>query len=232
MNLHYFNSDFPVALQIYSMQITQFTIYFDFAANSTFPRSLSQVPCLLQEYRRYLATKNFDDAKKTNKEINYLITRGIYSGESELVSFANDLLLKDNRCEECISVYCAAASLYKTEGYLGRMALCVGGGGLLGRDGIHRANKMMIERDITLKKVVKCHVIPLMHDIKSLMLEVPSASEEDICWWMVYVLEYISASEELVDDDEAAKAAMKERETWQKRWRQIVEKDDKRCIVM
>ena len=35
--------------------------------------------------------------------------------------------------------------------------------------GMYEANMRMIERDVTMKEVVKRHVIPLMHDVKNLL---------------------------------------------------------------
>ena len=69
------------------------------------------------------------------------------------------------------------------------------------------ANKWMIERDVTMKEVVKRHVIPLMHDVKNQMLEMTSVSDKDKCEYMSRVLESIAMSEELVDDDVAAMEA-------------------------
>ena len=73
-----------------------------------------------------------------------------------------------------------------------------------GWKGMHGANVRMIGRDVTMKDVVKRHVIPLMRDIKNQMLEMTSVSEEDKCWCISWVLRYISRSEELVDDDDVA----------------------------
>jgi len=98
----------------------------------------------------------------------------------------------------------SAASLLKKEGDWARMSVCIGG--------MRDANKRMIERDDTMKEVVKRHVIPLMHDVKNQMMEVTSVSEKDKCEEMIWVLHYIARSEEFVDDDEAAKEAMKEGE--------------------
>jgi len=72
------------------------------------------------------------------------------------------------------------------------------------------ANKWMIERDVTMKEVVKRHVIPLMHDVKNQMLEMTSVSDKDKCEYMSWVLGYIALSEELVDDDVAAMEAREE----------------------
>ena len=79
---------------------------------------------------------------------------------------------------------------------------------------MHGANMGMIERDVTMKDVVKRHVIPLMRDIKNQMLEVTSVSEEDKCRWkdMSRVLRY--KSEELVGDDVAAHKAWEESRMW------------------
>ena len=92
-------------------------------------------------------------------------------------------------------------------------------------DGMHWANMRMIERDVTMKEVVKRHVIPLMHDVKNQMLEMTSVSDKVKCFYMSRVLESIARSEELVDDDVAAKQAWEER-------RRIEEEKDKGCIVM
>ena len=73
------------------------------------------------------------------------------------------------------------------------MSYCVGDYGLRGMLG---ANERMIARDVTMKNVVKRHVIPLMHDIKNQMLEVTSVSEEVKCRCMSRVLESIAESEE------------------------------------
>ena len=70
----------------------------------------------------------------------------------------------------------------------------------------------MIERDVTMKDVVKRHVIPLMHDIKNQMLEVTSVSERVKCMFISDVLRDIAENEELVHDDVAAK------EAWEERW--------------
>jgi len=60
---------------------------------------------------------------------------------------------------------------------------------------MHETNKKMIENDVTMKEVVKHHVIPLMHDVKNHILEVTSVSEGTKCCWMSHVLEYIASSE-------------------------------------
>jgi len=83
----------------------------------------------------------------------------------------------------------------------------------------------MIERDVTMKEVVKRHVIPLMHDVKNQMLEMTSLSDKVKCFYMSLVLESIALSEELVDDDVAAMEAREER-------RRIEKEKDKGCIVM
>ena len=112
-----------------------------------------------QKYKIFLATRNFAEAKNTNKVIQSLITNGINTTGDELRRFATELLEAD-RYEESIPVYFAAAFLYTKEDWWG-MWYCVGGdghepGGILG------ANVKMIKRDVTIKQVVKHHVIPLM----------------------------------------------------------------------
>jgi len=102
------------------------------------------------------------------------------------------------------------------------MFLCV--------DGMLGASKKMIARDVTMEEIVNRHVIPLMHDVKKQMLETISKSPEDKFSNMSSVLSYIAWSEELVDDDEAALEARKEREVWEERKRRI-EKDKKRRRV-
>ena len=73
------------------------------------------------------------------------------------------------------------------------MRYCVGGDDEWpGGEGMHGANKRMIVRDVTMKDVVKRHVIPLMHDIKNQMLKVTSVSEEDKCRFMSWVLRCIA----------------------------------------
>jgi len=91
---------------------------------------------------------------------------------------------------------------------------------------MHGANMRMIARDVTMKNVVKRHVIPLMHNIKNQMLEVTSVSEEDKCMFMSEVLRSISESEELVDDDVAAHEAWEERRVWEGRWRELKEESE------
>ena len=87
---------------------------------------------------------------------------------------------------------------------------------------MHEANVRMIERDVTMKDVVKRHVIPLMHDIKNQMLEMTSVSEKDKCRCMCLVLTCIAESEALVDDDVAAnKATWEECRVWEKRGRNV-----------
>jgi len=88
------------------------------------------------------------------------------------------------------------------------------------------ANERMIIRDVTMKDVVKRHVIPLMHDIKNQMLEMTSVSEEDKCRFMSEVLRYIARSEELVDDDVAANKAREESRLWEGRWRGLEEESE------
>jgi len=172
-----------------------------------------QVPGLLQEYKGCLATRKFDEAEKINKEINYFITNEINTTGWELRSFAHDLLNEADRIEESVPVYFAAASLFKKKGDLEGMSDCVGDYGDVRWSwrGMHAANERMIERDVTMKDVVKRHVIPLMRDIKNQMLEMTSVSEEDKCWCISWVLRYIARSEELVDDDVAAHEAWEER---------------------
>jgi len=166
-----------------------------------------QVPGLLQKYKGCLATRNFDEAEKINKEINYFITNEINTTREMLEGFADDLDEAD-RFEESIPVYFAAASLFEKEGRLGAMKW----------GGMHGANKKMIARDDVMKEVVKRHVIPLMHDIKNQMLEVTSVSENSKCRWLSLVLEYISDSEALVGNDAAAKETWDESRVWKKRW--------------
>jgi len=98
--------------------------------------------------------------------------------------------------------------MFKKEGNLVLMRSCVDDGW---REGMHGANERMIERDVTMKEVVKHHVIPLMHDVKNQMLEMTSVSDKDKCFCMSEVLLAIALSEELVDDDVAAKQAWEER---------------------
>ena len=84
----------------------------------------------------------------------------------------------------------------------------------------------MIERDVTMKDVVKRHVIPLMRDIKNQMLEVTSESEEYKCRFMSQVLRSIAMSEELVGDDVAANKAREESRVWEGRWRELEEESE------
>jgi len=196
------------------MYITKLTFSCLFSAHSTPPKSLMQVPGLLQEYKGCLATRNFDEAEKINKEINEYITNEINTTGRELLSFADVLLDKADRFEETIPVYFAAASLFKKEEYLRGMNFCVFGWWT----GMHGANRLMIERDVTMKDVVKRHVIPLMHDIKNQMLEVTPVSEKDKYEVMSLVLECIARSEEMVDDDVAAKETREGSRVWKKRW--------------
>jgi len=175
-----------------------------------------QVPGLLKEYKGCLATRKFDEAEKINKEINYFITNEINTTGRELKEFADDLLIKADHFEESVPVYFAAASLYQKEGRLEKMEgmrRCVGGGWWWG--GMHGANRRMIKRDVTMKDVVRRHVIPLMHNIKNQMLEMTSVSEEYMCLRMSRVLEYIAQSEELVGDDVAAKEAWEKSREWE-----------------
>jgi len=186
-----------------------------------------QVPGLLQEYKGCLATRKFDEAEKINKEINYFITNEINTTGDELMDFADDLLNEAGRFEESIPVYFAAASLFKKEGDLKWMRHCVDGDDVVCWGGMHGANQGMITRDVTMKDVVKRHVIPLMHDIKNQMLEMTSVSEKVKCWEMSRVLEFIAESEtwsvKLVDDDVAAKEAREESRVWEERWRSELE---------
>jgi len=174
-----------------------------------------ELPSLLQEYKSCLATRKFDEAEKLNKEINYFITNEINTTGWELMSFADDLLNNADRFEESIPVWFAAASLCKKKGDLVGMSLCVG----VQWGGMHRANKSMIDRDVTMKEVVKRHVIPLMLDIKNQMLEVTPESEGRKCERLSRVLKYIAKSEKCVDDDEAAQEALKESRVWWERLR-------------
>ena len=57
-----------------------------------------------------------------------------------------------------------------------------------------------------------------MHDIKNQMLEMTSVSEKDKCWCMSRVLGSIARSEELVNDDVAAKEAWEEKRVWKEKW--------------
>ena len=191
------------------MYITKLTFSSLFSANSTSPKNLMQVPGMLQEYKGCFATRKFDEAEKINKEINYFITNEINTTGWELWRFADDLLINADRFEESIPVYFASASLFKKEGYLDGMSSCF--------EGMHGANMMMIERDVTMKEVVKRHVIPLMHDIKNQMLEMTSESETAKCGLMSHVLAGIAWSDELVDDDVAAKEAWEESRVWEER---------------
>ena len=209
----------------YVLYKTYFVCHFlDYYAT---PENFSQVPNFLQEYKRCLANKKFDEAKKTNKEINCLITNEIKTTGWELMSFAEDLVRKADRFEESIPVYFAAASLFKKEGNSVRMSECVGDDEW--GEGIHGANMRIVQRDVTMKEVVKYHVIPLMHDVKKQMLEVTSVSEKDKCWAMMLVHEAIAWSEKLVDDDQAAKKALKESRAWEEK--RMVE-EDTRCVVI
>ena len=127
--------------------------------------------------------------------------------------------------------------MFKKEGNLVLMRSCVDDGW---REGMHGANERMIERDVTMKEVVKHHVIPLMHDVKNQMLEMTSVSDkdkfeymslvllaeaEDKRFCMSRVLGCIAKSEGLVDDDVAAMEAREES-------RRIEKEKDKGCIVM
>jgi len=181
-----------------------------------------QVPGLLQEYKGCLATRKLDEAEKINKEINYFITNEINTTGWELFCFADDLQIGARRFEESVPVYFAAASLLKKEGNLVEMGWCVGDMSLDhdGWGGMRRANEKMIERDVTMKEVVKHHVIPLMRDIKNQMLEVTSVSEEEKCRGMSRVLRYIAMSEELVGDDVAAEQECGRKGGWS--WRRKV----------
>ena len=114
--------------------------------------------------------------------------------------------------EESIPVFFAAASLFKKEGDLMGMGRCVVG---FVWGGMRVANKRMIEHDVTMKEVVKRHVIPLMHDVKNQMLEMTSVSDKDKCDCMSLVLEYIARSEELVGDDVAANKTWEESRLWE-----------------
>jgi len=179
-----------------------------------------QVPGLLQEYKGCLATRKFGEVEKINKEINYFITNEINTTGDELWRFAYGLLHKSDRFEESIPVYFAAASLFKNEGNFLGMSRCVGDGW---GEGMLEANEKMIERDVTMKDVVKRQVIPVMRDIKNQMLEVTSESEKVKCNEMSEVLKDIARSEELVDDDVAAKEAREESRVWVERWTELDE---------
>jgi len=100
------------------MHITQLTVSCNFSETSSSLQELNQVPSLLQEYKSCLATRKFDEAKKINKEINYLITNEINTTGWELYRFADDLVWKADCFEESIPVFFAAASLFKKEGNL------------------------------------------------------------------------------------------------------------------
>ena len=189
-----------------------------------------QVPALLHEYKGCLATRKFDEAEKINKEINDFITNEINTTGRKLKRFAHDRLFKADRFEESIPLFFAAASLHKKERMLQWMSECVGVRCEVWWGGMHKVNKKMIARDVTMKDVVKRHVIPLMHDIKNQMLEVTSASEEYKCEHRVknisastWVFGYIAESEELVGDHVAAHEAWEESRAWEGRWRELEE---------
>ena len=190
-----------------------------------------QVPGLLQEYKGCLATRKFDEAEKINKEINDFITNEINTTGGELWYFAVDLVDNAHRFEESIPVYFAAASMFKKNGDLMRMSYCVGGT-VDGWPGMHEANERMIARDVTMKDVVKRHVIPLMHDIKNQMLEVTSVSEKVKCMCMKWVLGYIARSEELAGGDVAAKEAGEESRVWGERLQELEEESESSDVVV
>jgi len=219
----HFSIKFTATLITYLMYITKLTFSCLFSANSTPPKSLMQVPSLLQEYKGCLATRKFDEAEKISKEINYFITNEINTTAFELWRFAYDLLQEAGCIEESVPVWFVAASLYKKEGDLQWMGWCVGDWYV---GGMYEANITMIKRDVTMKDVVKRHVIPLMRDIKNQMLEVTSVSEKDKCEWMSHVLEFIAMSDELVDDDVAAKEAREESRVWKERLRELEEESE------
>jgi len=148
--------------------------------------------------------------------VNYLITHETITTGDELRRFVDDLLIEAGRFAKSIPVFLAAASLFEKEGDLNGMSLRVGG---VWWGGMHGANKRMIERDVTMKEVVKHHVIPLMQDFKNQMLEVTSVREEDKCKWMSRVLSFIAMSKNLVDDNEVAEEVWKETEVWEDMWR-------------
>ena len=189
------------------MHSTQLTVTCNFSETSSSLQELSQVPSLLQEYKSCLATRKFDEGKKINNEINYLITNEINTTGWDLIHFADNLLFKADFFEESIPVFFAAASLCEKNEDIGGMSTCIGFRWDIGWGGMYGANKRMIERDVTMKEVVKRHVIPLMHHVKNQMLEMTSVSDSDKLFEMSLVLECIAGSEELVDDDVAAKEA-------------------------
>ena len=210
------------------MRIAQLTVSCIFSETSSSLQELNQVPSLLQEYKSCLATRKFDEAKKINKEINDLITNEINTTGEELWNFADGLQWRADRFEESIPVLFATASLFKKEGNLYDMSWSVGYGGYaVPWEGMHGAIRSMIERDVTMKEVAKHHVIPLMHDVKNQMLEMTSVSEKDNCERMSWVLACIAVSEELIDDDVAAKEAREESKVWKERRRRIEEQGSK-----
>jgi len=170
---------------------------------------LSEVPGLLQHYKGCLADRKLDEAKNTIKKLNFLIASEFNTPGNELNSFAEDLLQSD-RCEEAIAVFFVAISLFKEKEYLWGMSECLGGYGR----GIHEANSRMINYDITMKEVVKYHVIPIMHDFKNQMLEMTAVNEEDNDGAISWALGCIAWSEGLVYDDETANETYKERGAW------------------
>ena len=211
------------------MRITQLTVSCNFSETSSSLQELNQVPSLLQEYKSCLATRKFDEAKKINKEINYLITNEINTTGWDLINFADNLLFKADFFEESIPVFFAAVSLCEKNEDIAGMSTCIGFRWNVGWGGMYGANKGMIERDVTMKEVVKRHVIPLMHDVKNQMLETTSVWDLENSLEMRSVLECIAWSEELVDDDVAAKEAKEQlnKPMWmERRWR-IEEKKNK-----
>ena len=202
------------------MLIRQLTVSCNFSETSSSLQELNQVSILFQEYKSCLATRKFDEAKKINKEINDLITKKINITGRELMRFADNLLFTADCFEESIPVYFTAASLFKKEGDLMLMRRCVDFAGW----GMYKANMGMIKRDVTMKEVVKRHVIPLMHDVKNQMLEMTSVSDKDKCECISELLDSIARSEKLVHDDVAAMEAREESREWKGR--------GKTCIVI
>lgn len=150
---------------------------------------------MVKVYADCIQKRKWEEAKATLIESARLISILMFPNPDELLNYAGDLIF-DGFCLEPILIRVAAAWHHKKEGKINPMGWCV--------NNIYWAIKRMIENDVGMKLVVKHHVLPIMHDIKTDMEQMTMDDEEMKCERTSEAFHWIAQSEVLIGEHEAA----------------------------
>lgn len=186
-------------------QVFNLTTNFCFADRTNLPESVRNAPDLVKNYKLCLESGNTDKARRLLTDISRLVFSEVDTTAKEMRK-AGDKFRNVKRYLDSIPFLFASVSLDKRDEdgkrLLEEMKWCIWR--------MSEVSKGMSAGDVSLQRVVKSHLIPLMREIMEDMKnteEDEEAKVDEIIW----ALRWISESEAAINEFQSAEAAHNER---------------------